>query len=245
MSEIAELGEFGLIRHLTEDIELKNESSRKGVGDDCAVLAPQAGMHTLVTTDMLMEGVHFDLTYVPMHYLGYKAVIENLSDIYAMNGRPRQITVSLALSKRFSVEDIDQLWAEAKALYDAHVETVVLTPALAQQALDIQEQYLQDDPRAARIREYLDRLLPENWNTMSISDRQDWLATDEQGTVRRTRVCAAEIWCEALGNSGTERMRHFDAVEINQILDSLPEWSRVRSNIRFPIYGAAKAFVRS
>ena len=142
-------------------------------------------------------------------------------------------------------EDIDQLWAEAKALYDAHVETVVLTPALAQQALDIQEQYLQDDPRAARIREFLDRLLPENWNTMSLPERQDWLASDEVGTVRRTRVCAAEIWCEALGNSSTERMRRFDAVEINQILDSLPGWTRAKSSVRFPIYGKAKAFVRS
>ena len=125
MSEIAELGEFGLIRHLTEDIELKNESSRKGVGDDCAVLAPQAGMHTLVTTDMLMEGVHFDLTYVPMHYLGYKAVIENLSDIYAMNGRPRQITVSLALSKRFSVEDIDQLYTGMRQACEEHGVDIV------------------------------------------------------------------------------------------------------------------------
>jgi len=110
MAEIAELGEFGLIRHLTEDIKPVNAGTLKGVGDDCAVLAPQEGMQTLVTTDLLMEGVHFNLTYVPLHYLGYKAVVVNLSDIYAMNGTPRQITVSLAISKRFSVEAIEELY---------------------------------------------------------------------------------------------------------------------------------------
>ena len=125
MSEIAELGEFGLIRQLTKDIEPKNESTRKGVGDDCAVLAPQEGMQTLVTTDMLMEGVHFDLMYVPLHYLGYKAVIENLSDIYAMNGQPRQITVSLALSKRFSVEDVEQLYSGMRLACDEHGVDIV------------------------------------------------------------------------------------------------------------------------
>ncbi len=109
--EIASLGEFGLIRRLTKDIELINPSTLKGVGDDCAVLSPEEGMQTLVTTDMLMEGVHFDLTYMPLRHLGYKAVMVNLSDIYAMNGTPRQITVSLALSKRFSVEDMEELFA--------------------------------------------------------------------------------------------------------------------------------------
>ena len=142
-------------------------------------------------------------------------------------------------------EEIDQMWAEAKHLYDSHVETVVLTPKLAQQALDIQEQYLQDDPRAPKIREYLDRLLPEDWNKMSLVDRQDWLASEEEGTVRRTRVCAVEIWCEALGHGSTEHMKRFDAIEINQILDSLPDWTRAKSSIRFPIYGKAKAFIRS
>jgi thiamine-monophosphate kinase len=125
MSEIAELGEFGLIRHLTEDIKPENDSTMKGVGDDCAVLAPQPGMRTLVTTDLLMEGVHFDLTYVPLHYLGYKAVMVNLSDIYAMNGMPRQITVSLALSKRFSVEDIEALYGGMRqACREHHVDIV-------------------------------------------------------------------------------------------------------------------------
>lgn len=110
-TEISTLGEFGLIRHLTEGIELKNESSRHGVGDDAAVLAYPADREVLMTTDLLLEGVHFDLTYVPLKHLGYKAAVVNFSDIYAMNGTPRQITVSLGLSKRFCVEDMEALYA--------------------------------------------------------------------------------------------------------------------------------------
>ena len=110
-TEIATLGEFGLIKHLTEGIELKNESSKYGVGDDAAVLSYPSDKQVLVTTDLLMEGVHFDLTYVPLKHLGYKSAIVNFSDIYAMNGTPKQITVSLALSKRFSVEDMEELYA--------------------------------------------------------------------------------------------------------------------------------------
>ena len=102
-TEIATLGEFGLIRRLTDDIKPVNASTRYGVGDDCAVLSYPADREVLVTTDMLMEGVHFDLTYVPLKHLGYKAAMVNLSDIYAMNGTPRQLTVSLALSKRFCI----------------------------------------------------------------------------------------------------------------------------------------------
>jgi len=109
-TEIATLGEFGLIRHLTQDIELKNESSKYGVGDDAAVLS-YLDKEVLVSTDLLMEGVHFDLTYVPLRHLGYKSAVVNFSDIYAMNGSPKQITVSIALSKRFSVEDLDDFYA--------------------------------------------------------------------------------------------------------------------------------------
>ena len=108
-TEIATLGEFGLIHHLTARIELKNKSSLKGVGDDAAVM-DYADKLTLVTTDLLLEGVHFDLTYVPLKHLGYKSAVVNFSDIYAMNGRPRQITVSLGISKRFCVEDLEQLY---------------------------------------------------------------------------------------------------------------------------------------
>lgn len=112
-TEIATLGEFGLIRHLTEKIELKNESSIKGIGDDAAVLEYKT-KEILVTTDLLLEGVHFDLTYVPMRHLGYKSAVVNFSDIYAMNGYPKQITVSLGISKRFSVEDLEEFYAGIK-----------------------------------------------------------------------------------------------------------------------------------
>ena len=104
--EIAKLGEFGLIDRLTKDLEKKNESTTYGVGDDCAVLH-YPDKEVLVTTDMLMEGVHFDLTYIDLKPLGYKSAMVNISDVFAMNGTPRQITVSLAISKRFSVEDIE------------------------------------------------------------------------------------------------------------------------------------------
>ena len=107
--EIKELGEFGLIGHLTKDIKLKNESTKKGVGDDCAVMH-YGDKETLVSTDMLMEGVHFDLTYVDMNHLGYKSAMVNISDIFAMGGTPRQMTVSIALSKRFKVEDIEDFY---------------------------------------------------------------------------------------------------------------------------------------
>ena len=103
--DISKLGEFGLIDRLTKDYQPKNASTVYGVGDDCAVLEYK-DKEVLVTTDMLMEGVHFDLTYVPLYCLGYKAVMVNLSDVYAMGGTPRQITVSLAISRRFRVEDL-------------------------------------------------------------------------------------------------------------------------------------------
>ena len=110
-TEIATIGEFGLIRHITEGIELKNESSKYGIGDDAAVLNYSSEKEVLVTTDLLLEGVHFDLTYVPLKHLGYKAAVVNFSDIYAMNGQPKQITVSLGLSKRFCIEDVEALYA--------------------------------------------------------------------------------------------------------------------------------------
>ena len=108
--EIAKLGEFGLIDRRTQDLENKNESTKYGVGDDCAVLH-YPDTEVLVTTDLLMEGVHFDLTYTDLKHLGYKSAMVNISDVFAMNGTPRQITVSLALSKRFTVEDMEQFYA--------------------------------------------------------------------------------------------------------------------------------------
>ena len=118
--EIAELGEFGLIRHLTEGIELKNPETKKGAGDDCAVLECEPGRQVLVTTDLLLEGVHFDLQYMPLKHLGYKSAMVNLSDIYAMNGRPRQMTVSLGLSKRFTVEDMEAFYDGLRLACEAH-----------------------------------------------------------------------------------------------------------------------------
>lgn len=109
--EISELGEFGLIDRLTGDMPAVNESTRKGVGDDCAVLDYPEGTETVVTTDLLLENVHFDLTYVPLKHLGYKAAVVNFSDVYAMGGQPKQITVSLGISRRFTVEHIEELYA--------------------------------------------------------------------------------------------------------------------------------------
>lgn len=112
-TEIATLGEFGLIEHLTNDIQLTQKTSVKGVGDDAAVI-DNTDKKTLVATDILLEGIHFDLTYVPLKHLGYKAAIVNFSDIYAMNGTPQQIVVSLGISNRFCVEDVDALYEGIK-----------------------------------------------------------------------------------------------------------------------------------
>jgi len=118
-TEISTLGEFGLIKHLTQHFDLKNASSIKGVGDDAAILSYE-DKQVLVTSDLLLEGIHFDLMYVPLKHLGYKAAVVNFSDIYAMNGYPKQITVSLGISKRFSVEDMDELYAGIKLACDKY-----------------------------------------------------------------------------------------------------------------------------
>ena len=108
-TEISSLGEFGLIDHLTKNIEFTNASSILGVGDDAAVI-DHFGKQTVITTDMLVEGVHFDLMYTPLKHLGYKSVVVNLSDIYAMNATPTQITLSIAVSNRFSVEALEEFY---------------------------------------------------------------------------------------------------------------------------------------
>ena len=115
--EIAKLGEFGLIDRLTADIKPNNESTKYGVGDDCAVLH-YPDSEVLVTTDMLMEGVHFDLTYIDLQHLGWKSAMVNISDIFAMNGTPRQMTVSLAISKHFTVEDIELFYSGLRMACD-------------------------------------------------------------------------------------------------------------------------------
>lgn len=123
-TEISTLGEFGLIRHLTDRIEIKNNSTIKGVGDDAAILSYK-DKQVLVTTDLLLEGIHFDLTYVPLKHLGYKSAVVNFSDIYAMNGQPKQITVSLGISKRFSVEDVEDFYAGLKLACDVYGVDIV------------------------------------------------------------------------------------------------------------------------
>lgn len=117
MTDIAKLGEFGLIHHLTDDLKVKNASTKYGVGDDCAVMH-YPNTEVLVTTDMLMEGVHFDLTYIDLEHLGYKSAMVNISDIFAMNGTPRQMIVSIALSKRFAVEDMEQFYSGLRMACD-------------------------------------------------------------------------------------------------------------------------------
>ncbi len=124
MSEISTLGEFGLIEHLTKDVKITNTSTLKGIGDDCAILS-YPDSKVLVTTDILMEGIHFDLVYTPLKHLGYKAVMVNLSDVYAMNGTPRQIVVSMALSRRFTVEDTEYLYAGIRLACDRHGVDIV------------------------------------------------------------------------------------------------------------------------
>ena len=118
-AEVSELGEFGLIDRLTEGLEIKNRTTLRGVGDDCAVLEYKDS-EVLVSTDLLVEGIHFDLTYVPLKHLGYKSAVVNFSDIYAMNGRPQQIVVSLAISKRFTVEHIEELYAGLRLACDLY-----------------------------------------------------------------------------------------------------------------------------
>ncbi|MBO4621787.1 MAG: thiamine-phosphate kinase [Paludibacteraceae bacterium] len=118
-TDISTLGEFGLIKHLTEDIKPKNNTTRYGIGDDAAVLDFK-GYQTLVTSDILLEGIHFNLEYVPLKHLGYKAAVVNFSDICAMNGKPTQIIVSLGISKRFAVEDLEELYAGIRLACDLY-----------------------------------------------------------------------------------------------------------------------------
>lgn len=123
-TELSSLGEFGLIKHLTQFIEIKNESTIKGVGDDGAVI-DYKGKQIVISTDMLVEGVHFDLAYTPLKHLGYKAVSVNVSDIYAMNATPKQITVSFAVSNRFSVEAMEELYSGMMMACDKYKVDIV------------------------------------------------------------------------------------------------------------------------
>ena len=119
-TEISTIGEFGLIEQLTSELSPTNKETLMGIGDDAAVLHFSENEDILISTDMLMEGIHFDLTYFPLRHLGYKAVMVNLSDIYAMNGTPKQITVSIALSKKFCIEDLEDLYAGMRLACSQH-----------------------------------------------------------------------------------------------------------------------------
>ncbi|MDR1860545.1 MAG: thiamine-phosphate kinase [Bacteroidales bacterium] len=125
VKSISELGEFGLISYLTDNIVLKNSSTIKGIGDDAAVLSYPADRRIVVTTDLLTEGIHFNLLYVPLLHLGYKAVMVNLSDVFAMNARPRQITVSIALSSRFDTPAVSELYEGIRMACDKHGVDIV------------------------------------------------------------------------------------------------------------------------
>lgn len=111
-TEISTIGEFGLIDHINKYVKIENETTKKGIGDDAAVLSMKSESdRMLVTTDLMLEGIHFDLTYFPLKHLGYKAAMANFSDIYAMNAYPTQLTVSIGLSKRFAIEDVEEFYA--------------------------------------------------------------------------------------------------------------------------------------
>ena len=114
ITELSDLGEFGLIEHLTKDIPVVNKSTVKGIGDDAAVIKPASDTEVLVSKDLLIEGVHFDLTYMPLMHLGYKAVVVNISDIVAMNGVPKQIVVGIGVSSKFSVESLEEIYSGIK-----------------------------------------------------------------------------------------------------------------------------------
>lgn len=119
MTSISELGEFGLIKRLSKNIEIKNDSTIHGISDDAAILSYK-DKEIVITTDLLVEGIHFDLSYSPLKHIGYKAVIVNLSDIYSMNAIPKQITVSLAISNRFTLEAVEELYSGIKLACDTY-----------------------------------------------------------------------------------------------------------------------------
>lgn len=152
-TEISQLGEFGLIDRLTKELPKVNESTVYAVGDDAAVLSFPADRDVLVTTDMLLENVHFDLTYVPLMHLGYKAAVVNFSDVYAMNGTPRQITVSLGISRRFTVEHIDALYAGIRRACEIYgVDIVGGDTCSSHQGLVISITCIGDAPKGTAVK---------------------------------------------------------------------------------------------
>lgn len=152
-TEISTLGEFGLIDQLTKGLNYTNDTTAVGVGDDCAILHYPADRDILVSTDLLLENVHFDLTYVPLKHLGYKAAVVNFSDVYAMNGQPRQITVSLGISRRFTVEHIQELYAGIRlACEEYNVDIVGGDTCSSHQGLVISITVIGDAPKGEAVR---------------------------------------------------------------------------------------------
>lgn len=152
-TEISELGEFGLIDRLTAGLPRHNESTEKAVGDDAAIIRPLPDKDTLVTTDLLLENVHFDLTYVPLKHLGYKSAVVNFSDVYAMGGTPRQITVSLGISRRFTVEHMEDLYAGIRLACEVYgVDIVGGDTSASNQGLVISITCIGDVQRGEAIR---------------------------------------------------------------------------------------------
>lgn len=152
-TEISELGEFGLIDRLTAGLPRHNESTEKAVGDDAAIIRPLPDTDTLVTTDLLLENVHFDLTYVPLKHLGYKSAVVNFSDVYAMGGTPRQITVSLGISRRFTVEHMEDLYAGIRLACEVYgVDIVGGDTSASNQGLVISITCIGDVPCGEAIR---------------------------------------------------------------------------------------------
>lgn len=139
-------------------------------------------------------------------------------------------------------EEIDQIWAETKALYDAGTESIYLDKEMEKEAAIIQESYMMEDPKTSLIYEYLDRLLPEDWDSMDLYDRQAWLESGDIGVIERTKVCASEIWCEALGYPDRKKLNQYETAEINKIIDSRKDWEKHKSAMRFKIYGVQRGY---
>lgn len=141
--------------------------------------------------------------------------------------------------------EIDQVWAETKALYDKHTETLTLNKAQTEKVLAAQQEVMQEDPRVETIREYLDRELPDDWESMGLADRRSWLRDEEnQGTVERQKVCLKEIWFEALDYDTDRNLDRYEAGELNTILDSFPDWQKSAKAMRFSHYGVQRGFIR-
>lgn len=138
--------------------------------------------------------------------------------------------------------EIDQIWAETKNLYDAGVETLHLDKEMEEIARAVQESYMMEDPKDSLVNDFLDRLLPENWDEMDLYDRQLWIASEEVGTVPRTKVCTAEIWCEALGYPDLKGLNQYETSEINKVIDARRDWEKHSHPITFRIYGRKRGY---